>query len=63
MYNISYETLMEKAGYIKREESGGKKQKAKPGRGRVATFATEDLTEDEEEELLKYLAFLRTRKK
>ena len=60
VYNIPYETLMEKAGYIKRDDSGtatGRKRK-----GRAATFATEDLTEEEEAELLKYLAFLRTRK-
>lgn len=61
VYNVPYETLMEKAGYIKREE--GDKSKGRPRKGRVATFATEDLTEDEEAELLKYLAFLRTRKR
>ena len=61
VYNASYETLMEKAGYINRDEEG--KKKGQTRKGRAATFATEDLTEDEEEELLKYLAFLRTRKR
>lgn len=50
VYGVSYETLMEKAGYI-----------APGGSNRVPAFAIADLTKDEEEELLKYLAFLRTR--
>lgn len=56
VYGVPYETLMEKAGYL---------LPAKTHRGvrrrRLAAFAIVDLTPEEEEELLKYLAFLRSR--
>lgn len=55
VYVVPYETLMEKAGYLMPSESGGGKRK------RLAAFAIDDLTAEEEEELLKYLAFLRFR--
>jgi HTH-type transcriptional regulator, competence development regulator len=52
LYGASYETLMEKAGYI-----------APGGKRRVATFAIgEDLTEEEQEKLLEYLVFIRSRR-
>ena len=56
VYGAPYETLMEKAGYLapSSEDQDGK-------RPRQAVFAIEDLTAEEEEELLKYLAFLRFR--
>jgi transcriptional regulator with XRE-family HTH domain len=55
VYAVPYEALMEKAGYLLPSEDGG-------GRGsRLAAFAIDDLTAEEEEELLKYLAFLRSR--
>jgi HTH-type transcriptional regulator, competence development regulator len=52
VYGVPYETLMEKAGYIT------------PGAApTVATFAIgEDLTNEEQEKLLEYLAFIRSRK-
>jgi HTH-type transcriptional regulator, competence development regulator len=55
VYGVPYETLMEKAGYLlpDRGEHGGRR--------RLAVFAIDDLTAEEEEELLKYLAFLRFR--
>lgn len=58
VYGVSYETLMEKAGYI---AAGGQR---KPGQkhGRAATFAIDNLTPEEEEALLSYLAYLRSRK-
>jgi transcriptional regulator with XRE-family HTH domain len=57
VYVVPYETLMEKAGYLLPRES------EKAGRRRrLAVFAIDDLTAEEEEELLKYLAFLRSRK-
>ena len=58
VYGAPYETLMEKAGYLAppNEEQDGKKKER-----RLAAFAIEDLTAEEEEELLKYLAFLRFR--
>lgn len=59
VYAVPYSTLMEKAGYIATTSS----PKAKAGRhARVPTFATKDLTTEEEEALLEYLAFLRSRK-
>lgn len=55
VYQVPYEALMEKAGYLLPSDG-----KAGP-RERLAVFAIEDLTAEEEEELLKYLAFLRWR--
>ncbi len=55
VYAVPYEALMEKAGYLlPSEDRGG-------SRRRLAAFAIDDLTAEEEEELLKYLAFLRSR--
>jgi transcriptional regulator with XRE-family HTH domain len=55
VYAVPYEALMEKAGYLLPSQNG-------PGhRKRLAAFAIDDLTAEEEEELLKYLAFLRSR--
>jgi len=56
VYAVPYETLMEKAGYLMPAEGGGDRRR------RLAAFAIDDLTAEEEEELLKYLAFLRSRK-
>jgi transcriptional regulator with XRE-family HTH domain len=55
VYAVPYEALMEKAGYLMPSEDGGGRNK------RLAAFAIDDLTAEEEEELLKYLAFLRWR--
>jgi transcriptional regulator with XRE-family HTH domain len=55
VYAVPYEALMEKAGYLLPSEQGGRR-----GR-RLAVFAIDDLTAEEEEELLKDLAFLRSR--
>jgi transcriptional regulator with XRE-family HTH domain len=55
VYAVPYEALMEKAGYLLPSADGGGRQK------RLAAFAIDDLTAEEEEELLKYLAFLRSR--
>jgi transcriptional regulator with XRE-family HTH domain len=55
VYVVPYEALMEKAGYLlPSEQSGGRRK-------RLTAFAIDDLTAEEEEELLKYLAFLRFR--
>lgn len=56
VYTVPYEALMEKAGYLLPSQDGGGR------RTRLAAFAIDDLTAEEEEELLKYLAFLRSRK-
>ncbi len=60
VYGVPYETLMEKAGYLlpNPSETGETGER----RRRLAVFAIDDLTAEEEEELLKYLAFLRSRK-
>lgn len=52
----SFERMMQLAGHILPEKTTGAR------RGRLPTFSTEKLTPEEEEELLKYLAFLRMRK-
>lgn len=54
VYAVSYEALMEKAGYLLPSEGNGRRK-------RLAVFAIDDLTVEEEEELLKFLAFLRFR--
>jgi transcriptional regulator with XRE-family HTH domain len=58
VYVVSYEVLMEKAGYI--VASAGRSDTER--HGRVATFADKSLTQEEEEALLEYLAFLRTKR-
>ncbi len=55
VYAVPYEALMEKAGYLLPQATDG------GARTRLAVFAIDDLTAEEEEELLKYLAFLRSR--
>jgi HTH-type transcriptional regulator, competence development regulator len=55
VYVVPYEALMEKAGYLLPSANGPRHRK------RLAAFAIDDLTAEEEEELLKYLAFLRSR--
>ena len=55
VYAVPYETLMEKAGYLLPSEGGAGRRR------RLAAFAIDDLSAEEEEELLKYLAFLRFR--
>lgn len=58
-YGVAYEKLMELAGYITAASERGSNVK----HGRAATFASADLTEDEEAALLDYLGFLRSKKK
>src|SRR5437867_12973279 len=56
VYAVPYEALMEKAGYLLPLEGN-----VDGRRRRLAAFAIDDLTAEEEEELLKYLASLRSR--
>lgn len=58
VYGVPYERLMEKAGYL----TGRSDRQPDERHGKVATFAKENLTPAEEEALLEYLAFLRSRK-
>ena len=59
VYAVPYEALMEKAGYLLPSADGS----ASGRRKRLAAFAIDDLTAEEEEDLLKYLAFIRSRKR
>lgn len=56
VYKISYEHLMEMAGYVVSSRDDAKRH------GRVATFAEHNLTEEEEAKLMEYLQFIRSRK-
>jgi transcriptional regulator with XRE-family HTH domain len=53
----SYERMMELAGHIRPAAQAQPKKSS-----RLPTFAGEQLTPEEEDELLKYLAFIRMRK-
>lgn len=55
--SCSYERMMELAGHIRRPESKSKRRAS-----RLPTIVQQELTADEEDELLKYLAFIRVRK-
>ncbi|HEY8121261.1 MAG TPA: helix-turn-helix transcriptional regulator [Myxococcota bacterium] len=59
VYAVPYEVLMDKAGYLLPSTTA---TSARP-RNRLAAFAIADLTAEEEEDLLKYLAFIRSRKR
>lgn len=57
VYGVAYEALMEKAGYVTPAH-----ERPRAGKhGRIATFAIADLTPEEEQQLLDYLAFLRSK--
>jgi transcriptional regulator with XRE-family HTH domain len=57
--SVDYEALMQRAGYLLPTTKRVKGLK----HGRAATFAIDNLTADEESQLLEYLTFLRTKKK
>lgn len=57
--SVNYEALMQRAGYLLPTTKRAKGLK----HGRSATFAIDNLTADEESQLLEYLTFLRTKKK
>lgn len=56
---VAYETLMERAGYIVPAANRGDGEK----HGRAATFSIDNLTADEETELLDYLTYIRSKRK
>ncbi|MHC5673124.1 helix-turn-helix domain-containing protein [Nostoc sp.] len=58
VYGVSYETLMEKAGYI----TGQQQRTGNEKHGKAATFAIDNLTADEEAALLDYLGYLRSKR-
>jgi HTH-type transcriptional regulator, competence development regulator len=53
----SYERMMELAGHLRPSDDAPAKRTS-----RLTTFTAEQLTPEEEDELLKYLAFIRMRK-
>jgi HTH-type transcriptional regulator, competence development regulator len=53
----TYQRMMELAGHIRPADARAQKR-----RSRLPTFAKEELSAEEEEELLKYLAYLRMRR-
>jgi transcriptional regulator with XRE-family HTH domain len=57
IYAVSYELLMQLAGYITSVSTTKEGQR----HGRLATFAEHHLTSDEEAELMRYLQFIRNR--
>lgn len=57
-YGVPYETLMEKAGYIAPAVEGEKRTRS----GRLVASSMGNISSDEEEKLLEYLAFLRSKK-
>jgi transcriptional regulator with XRE-family HTH domain len=59
LYGISFENLMERAGYF----MSSTKRAEDDRHGRVATFAEHNLTPEEESELMQYLQFIRGRKR
>ena len=60
LYGVPYESLMEKAGYLApaaiQKEEGER-------HGRTATLPIEDLSEEEEKQLLEFLSYLRFKRK
>lgn len=59
LYAISFEGLMDKAGYL---TSPTTQREENERHGRAATFAEHNLTTEEESELIQYLQFIRNRK-
>jgi transcriptional regulator with XRE-family HTH domain len=58
IYNTSYEDLMYRAGYLPPPPKAPGKRQAQ-----AATFAIKNLTPDEEQVLIEYLAFFRKQKR
>ena len=60
VYNVPYDLLMEKAGYLVRHQQDASKKRSLAG---AALATIQDLTPEEEEELMNYLAYLRSKAK
>lgn len=58
LYEINFEILMEKAGYITATSARDQSDR----HGRAATFAEHNLTPEEEIELMAYLEFMRRKR-
>jgi transcriptional regulator with XRE-family HTH domain len=60
-YEVPYEELMRYAGYVAEDQTGDEKKRRRLSAAALATMA--DLTSEEEEELMKYAEFLRSRRR
>ena len=59
LYAISFEKLMEMAGFL----TSPTKRADTERHGRIATFAEHNLTAEEEAEMMRFLQFIRSRKR
>lgn len=59
LYAISFEKLMEMAGYLTSPTTRADTER----HGRIATFAEHNLTAEEEAEMMQFLQFMRSRKR
>lgn len=59
LYSVSYEDLMLRAGFAVPTRSADVDR----GHGLLTTFAGQELTEEEQAELVQYLGFMRSRRK
>lgn len=60
-YEVPYGLLLEHAGYVSREPSQGEKKRRRLSAAALATIS--DLTPEEEEALMDYAAYLRSRRR
>jgi transcriptional regulator with XRE-family HTH domain len=63
VYNVSYEILMDKAGYLVRTADKQGEDEPTIRGSRIPTKALQGLTADEEDAVLKYIEFLRYQRK
>jgi len=63
VYNVPYEVLMDKAGYLCRTDDVRSEDDPAVRGSRIPARALRDLTPDEEEAVLKYIEFLRYQRK
>lgn len=61
LYGVSYESLMAKAGYLQEQPEGQRALKSRAVVAAGANAVLGNLTPQEEEKLLEYLAFMRSR--
>lgn len=63
VYNISYENLMTRAGYITTEPTAEPNENSARRQARAATFLIKNITPDEEKSLKQYLEYIRYMKR
>lgn len=60
-YEVPYESLMERAGYVGEDRVGDEEKRRRLSAAALATIS--ELTPEEEEELMKYADYLRSRRR